>query len=134
MGELVRLKNGAMQDPATGRIVANDLDPETARQMANKRWERARQAVKDALMAHPDSATDTQGLQMIAEAQVELASSSEAGSQATRAAKFIWEKGGYDTPPQQVSEPSISIEIRSDEVAEALAARIPDSSRLSEDK
>ena len=134
MGELIRLKNGAMQDPATGRIVANDLDSDTARQMANKRWERARQAVKDALMAHPDAATDTQGLQMIAEAQVELASSPEAGSPATRAAQFIWEKGGYDSPTQRVSQPSISIEIRSERVAEALAERIRDSSRLSEDE
>ena len=128
MGELLRLKNGAMQDPATGRIVAHHLDSETARQMANKRWSMAREAVQKALAAHPDAATDADGLRIAAESHLVLATDPDKGSASTGAARFLWEKGGYDQPAQSASRdtegPTVSIEIRSAEIAQALAERI----------
>ena len=71
------------------------INKDNAQAMQERRAEKRRDAIRDALMAHPDASTDSDGLRMIAEAQVTLASDPDAGHASTGAAKFIYNAGDY---------------------------------------
>jgi hypothetical protein len=95
---------------------------ETGTATINKRWEDVREAAAQALMSHPDARTAKDGLRTMYEAQVELASTPEAGSAATGAAKFVVE--GYAGKAEKKSildQPAIAIEISNDGVAQIMA-------------
>ena len=110
--ELVTLANGATYDKAVGRIVAGSpWSSEDARRLANRRHEMARRAVADALRTQPDCRTSADGLKIIAQAQIELASNPEAGRAATAAAQFIWKAGDF-MPARDVAQgPLIQVNV-----------------------
>lgn len=88
-------------------------------------------AMRKALMLHPDAGTPEDGLVMIAEHQIELASSGEKGS--TPAAEFVWDKGGYNPAKEKkgiLDQPAISLEISNEGVAHIMAASVK---RVAED-
>ena len=99
-------------------------DSEGSLKANEKRWKMAEVAADEALMSHPDMRSPKDGLKSIFENQIVLANSPDAGSAATGAARFVIEKGGYDRKGGANDAPTMSIEIRSERVAEALAKRI----------
>ena len=71
---LVELPNGAMADSVTGKIVHGQrLTPEQASQLANIRWEKYRQSIRDGIAAGAKVSDDFKGVQKIIEALTERA-------------------------------------------------------------
>lgn len=114
-GNIKVLKNGAGYDLDRGRIAHapntfptgydTSITSESASELANVRHTRRRQAVEDALAnAHPEFHTDYDGLRLIFDNQVILASDPDAGRASTEATKLIMRMGDYadDTTKQAI--------------------------------
>ena len=119
-----------MKDRVTGKIVKGVPDPEYMRQMALKRHQKAREAARQGMLegVKPIRAVDTDydAWGVIIEKQTELATSPDA-SGSVSAAQFVGKATDMMGESRAVAEraqTTISIEIRSDAVAEALALRI----------
>jgi hypothetical protein len=98
---------------------------ETGTETIKNRWDDVREAAAKALMSHPDARTAKDGLKTMYEAQVELASTPEAGSAATGAAKFVVEGyAGKEQKKNRLDQPAIAIEISNDGVAQIMAASV----------
>jgi hypothetical protein len=119
----VRRANGALvkQPPWL-----KPFDTERALAVNEQRWAKARQAVDEALAAHPDARTPSDGLRIIAEAQTVLASNPDAGHASTRAAQFVFRAGGYMRERDE-AKTVIAIQVN---VSEELARRYLDEDQV----
>ena len=81
-----------------------------------KREAKVKAAVTEALMSHPDTVTDYDGLVIMSKAQFELASDSEAGSHSTKAADWLLTRGGYVKEKRSIGT-AIQVNVTMDENA-----------------
>ncbi len=98
--ELRVLSNGALFDPSTSRIVSGaPMSSAQGRELAAKRQDKAARAVRRAIADGDEIAHDSAsrsvygGVQTIAQGQMLLAKSPEAGRASTEAAKWLLKAG-----------------------------------------
>lgn len=115
------LRNGAGYDlevkriglaPGTYFADPQPLTSDKASELVNIRENKRRQAVHDALAnAHPDFRTDYDGLRLIFDNQIILASDPDAGRASTEATKLILRGGDYMQDARRGAPQQINIQV-----------------------
>ena len=115
------LKNGAGYDLERGRIALapgtyftdpQPLTSDRASELVNIREQKRRQAVHDALAnAQPDFRSDYDGLRLIFDNQLVLASDPDAGRASTEASKLILRAGDYMRDDRRSSQQTVAIQV-----------------------
>jgi hypothetical protein len=100
------LKNGALQDPVTGKIVKPGrpvITSENAHEFHRMRREKAIAAIQRGIITGTNAKTPFQGLSMIAAAQARLAMDEKRGRASTEAFKALLVAGGFVPSKHDVS-------------------------------